>query len=178
MIQTFSTLLDHYGQAQGLVAVADTKSQTLLDQTTDSFTHQHNHLTTAVGQTDAALDWADVVIVVSGTATLQVAAHRKPMVVLYNVSRWAWNLYARWLITTRTFSLPNLIIQANGHNRPVPEFIPHFRAVSPIVQEVERIIDDPAARQQQFAAFHDIENSFSNQSFADEASKTFTQLIA
>ncbi len=75
----------------------------------------------AVGQVTQVLNWADVVLVVSGTATLEVAAHRKPMVTIFNANWFEWQV-VRWIIQTRTFTLPNLISEAQGHGRAVPEF--------------------------------------------------------
>lgn len=101
------------------------------------------------GQTEAVLDWADAVLVVSGTATLLVAAYRKPMVTMFNVSRLQWHLLARWLVKTRTFTLPNLIGESLGLGRVVPELVPHFGEVDAVVDALEPLLSDEGARQRQ-----------------------------
>jgi lipid-A-disaccharide synthase len=101
------------------------------------------------GRTEAVLDWADAVLVVSGTATLLVAAYRKPMVTMFNANPVLWHGIGRWLINTRTFTLPNLISESLGIGRAVPEFVPHFGQVEPIVDALEPLLANAAARQKQ-----------------------------
>lgn len=106
-------------------------------------------LRAAVGAVDDVLEWSTAALVVSGTATLDVTAHRRPMVVVYNLSRLIWETAARWLITTRTFALPNLISESMGEGRIVTEFVPHFGAVGPIAAALAPLLDDPAAASEQ-----------------------------
>lgn len=101
------------------------------------------------GCTAAAVRWADVVLVVSGTATLQVAAARRAMVVMYNTGWWSWMVAGRFLVRTRTFSLPNLVAEWRGWGRLVEEFVPHFGAVEPVAAAVERLLTDEKSRSQQ-----------------------------
>ncbi|MCG3137847.1 MAG: Lipid-A-disaccharide synthase [Phycisphaerae bacterium] len=83
---------------------------------------------------------ADLALVVSGTATLEVAFHRTPMIVMYNATR----LYQliRWIINVRYFSLPNIL----AGRELVPEFMPYYRSIRPIVQRATELLDDPLAR--------------------------------
>jgi lipid-A-disaccharide synthase len=73
----------------------------------------------------------DLCLVVSGTATLHVAALGAPMIVVYRISRLLWNLVGRWLLRTRTFALVNLLAasspkQADRSRHLVPEFVPWY----------------------------------------------------
>jgi lipid-A-disaccharide synthase len=129
-----------------------------------------------VGRVDDVLDWSDVALVTSGTATLHVAARRKPMVVLYNVNRWAWH-GARWLIQTRTFTLPNLIGESMGAGRIVPEFVPHFGQTHPIERELERLLSDPAVRQKQIEAFAKLAEQFADSRFSTAAADEIEKLL-
>ena len=52
---------------------------------------------------------ADLVLVASGTMTLEVALHTRPMIVMYNASRASYQLIGRWLIQTPHLSLPNIL---------------------------------------------------------------------
>ena len=98
---------------------------------------------------DEVIDWSDVVLVVSGTATLQVASHLRPMVALYNVSPVSWNLLGRFIVATRTFTLPNLVSESMGMGRVITELIPHFGAVDPVVEEVDKLLTSEEARHKQ-----------------------------
>jgi lipid-A-disaccharide synthase len=120
--------------------------------------------------TDAVLHGSDAVLAVSGTVTLQVAAHRRPMVILYNVNRFLWHAGARWLIRTRTFSLPNLIgEQLPDIGRRVPEFVPHFGAADPLVEAITPLLDDGQARARQVELFDAIHQAYAGVSFATSA---------
>jgi lipid-A-disaccharide synthase len=89
--------------------------------------------------------WCDVALVKSGTVTMQVAKQRRPMVVFYKKSNPLFYLLVRLILSTRMFSLPNVL----ARRRIIPEFIPHYGGAVPIVQAVERLLDDPEAAESQ-----------------------------
>ncbi|MDM8568103.1 lipid-A-disaccharide synthase [Thiotrichales bacterium HSG1] len=75
-------------------------------------------LTLLEGQAHEAMAASDVVILSSGTATLEAMLLKRPMIVSY---RLAWITYwlAKLLVQVKYFSLPNLLAQ----KRLVPEFL-------------------------------------------------------
>jgi lipid-A-disaccharide synthase len=73
---------------------------------------------------DEIVPQCDMCVTVSGTATLHVAGHHVPMVVVYSASQVLWNLIGRWVVRTRTFALVNLLAGSDKHI--VPEFVPWF----------------------------------------------------
>ena len=77
---------------------------------------------------------ADLVLVASGTTTLEVAFHARPMIVMYNASRLMYHLVARWMVRTPFYSLPNILAQ----REIVPEFMPYYTSTKPIA---DRAID-------------------------------------
>lgn len=85
-----------------------------------------------VGVTDAVIRWADLVLTKSGTATLQVARHHKPMVVMYAVAAWKWHLVGRHLINTPYISLVNIL----ANRELVPEYVPFYGSPLPVAREV------------------------------------------
>jgi len=82
---------------------------------------------------------ADFSIVASGSATLEVAAAGCPMVIMYQSSRILWRLVGRWLVTSRYLSLVNIL----SGRELVPEFMPYFGSIDPIVEAIERLLKDP-----------------------------------
>jgi lipid-A-disaccharide synthase len=70
------------------------------------------------GQARQIIAASDVVLLASGTATLETALIKRPMVVAYQVSKSTYWL-AKKLVKTNHFSLPNLLSQQSL----VPEFI-------------------------------------------------------
>jgi lipid-A-disaccharide synthase len=81
---------------------------------------------------------ADFAITASGSATLELAAAGCPMVVMYQSSRLLWHLMGRWLVTAKYLSLVNIL---NGKEL-VPEFMPYFSSIEPILAEIEQLLSD------------------------------------
>jgi len=81
---------------------------------------------------------ADFAIVASGSATLEVAAAGCPMVIMYQSSRILWHLAGRWLLATRYLSLVNIL----SGKELVPEFMPYFSSIDPIVRAIEQLLED------------------------------------
>ncbi len=77
-----------------------------------------------------AIRAADLALVASGTATLEVAFHAVPMIVMYNArfARLCYPFLRGWMIKTSIFSLPNIL----ARRRIVPEFMPYYRNTSEI----------------------------------------------
>jgi len=92
-----------------------------------------------IGDVACAAHQADFAIVASGSATLQVAAVGCPMVVMYKTHRLLWHLVGRFLVRTKHLSLVNLLARRSL----VPEFMPYFTSIDPIVRTIEDFIDNP-----------------------------------
>ncbi len=88
------------------------------------------------------IESADLVLVVSGTSTLEVAYYHKPMVVMYNGSRLVYHLMARWLISTPHLSLVNIL----AGRRLVPEFMPYYTSTDPIARCALDLLESPDKR--------------------------------
>jgi len=134
-------------------------------------------LTVVPGRSTEVMHWADVVLVKSGTSTLQVASMGKPMVSFYNIDRLKWHGVARWLIHSRTFALPNIISECQGTGRPVPEFVPHFGDPAPILGELLPLLTDASARAAQRDQLAHVAEAFSNVHFAQAAADAFLDAV-
>lgn len=179
MLRTLGPLRDRVGRLTVVIAASDDARERLIRDMTErhpagSGVIMHH----VVGKTDEVLRWADGVMVCSGTATLQVAAHRKPMVILYNASRLMWHGLGRWIVSTRTFSLPNLIGEHIGLGRRVPEFVPHFRDPAPLIEAMGPLLSDVEERQQQRELFDEVHRQFEGVRFADAAGDAVERLLA
>ncbi|MFI4881476.1 MAG: lipid-A-disaccharide synthase [Phycisphaerales bacterium JB064] len=108
------------------------------------------------GDTDSAVRWAELALVVSGTVTLQIARQARPMVVFYKSNKLLYNLIGRWIVSTRYFTLPNLIAGTNV----VTELVPHFGGAEPIAAAARDLITDPARMVQQRQDLADIAGRF------------------
>jgi lipid-A-disaccharide synthase len=103
------------------------------------------------GRTYEVMAGADVVLIASGTATLEAALLGVPMVVCYGVSRITEAL-VRLLVRVPWCSLPNIVA-----GRPiVPEILQDEVTGQRLASEVLRLLDDPAAATAQRTAFKDL----------------------
>ena len=90
---------------------------------------------------DTVRNTADIVdfsIVASGSATLEVASAGCPMVIMYQSSPILWHLVGRWVVYAKFFTLVNLL----ADRELVPEFMPYFRSIEPIVRRVDGYLQD------------------------------------
>jgi len=115
------------------VAVDDKREQILKSSQIKGFECQY-----AIGSVSDTAREADFAIVASGSATLQVAAVGCPMVIMYQSSRILWHLVGRWLVKAKYLSLVNAL----AGRELVPEFMPYFSSIEPIVETIEQLLDD------------------------------------
>jgi lipid-A-disaccharide synthase len=76
--------------------------------------------------------------VTSGSATLEVTAAGCPMVIMYQSSWILWQLVGWWLIKSKYLSLVNILAE----KELVPEFMPYFTSIDPIVETIDHLLDD------------------------------------
>ena len=126
----------------------------------------------ASGKADAVIRWCDLALVVSGTVTLQIARQHKPMVAFYKSSRLLYWLIARWIVSTRFFTLPNLI----AGREVVPELIPHFGGAERLVAAARTLLDDPEAMERQRQDLRDIASRFNGHHAAKSAARAIAQM--
>lgn len=179
MLAAYRTLHERFENLHAVAAVRDATSRQWVEQAST----RNVSSTTAmlpeirVGQTPQVIDESQVVLTVSGTATLQVLAHGRPMVALYNTSPLTWHAIGRWVIATRTFTLPNLISESMGLGRAIPELVPHFGAVPPVVEAVSQLLEDERARQAQMEKFAQIRAVFEQVQFSETACAVVRRML-
>jgi len=104
------------------------------------------------GSTYELMAAADVLLIASGTATLEAALLGAPMVICYRVSR-TTEMIARLLSRVRWIGLPNLV----SGREVVPELIQAQVTGERLATEATRLLDeDPVAATAQRAAFKEL----------------------
>ncbi len=101
-----------------------------------------------VGDARTAMAAADVVLLASGTATLEATLLKKPMVVGYRIAAMTYFI-VRKMISLKYFALPNLLAK-EPH---VAEFIQSELQAGLMAPEVIRLFKDKHARQTQVEEF-------------------------
>lgn len=86
------------------------------------------------------IEAADLVLCASGTSTLELAYRKKPFVVMYNASKWGYNLLGRWLIHTKYLSLINIL----AGEELIPEFMPYIKDINEVASAAIRLLEDRA----------------------------------
>ena len=83
----------------------------------------------------------DYAFVASGSATLQVAAACCPMTIMYQSNKYMWHLLGKFLINIKKLSLVNIL----AGRELVPEYMPYFDSIEPIVAQAKTLIGDKAS---------------------------------
>lgn len=95
------------------------------------------------GDAETAISTADVVLLASGTATLQTALLGKPMVVAYRLAGLTFAIARLFdLVKVPYVSLPNLLTE----EPLVPEFIQQDATPAALAEAVGTLLDDPERR--------------------------------
>lgn len=175
MLETLRRLRERFPKMTTMIAAANGESEEHIRRIAPQLPPD-THIATGVA--DAVIHWSDVVLVASGTATLHVARHVKPMVIVYRVNPWTWRLIGRFLIDTRTFTLPNLIAAGGPHRETerhiVREFVPFLGSAqdaAPVVDEVASLIEDEGKRQRQVEALRGVLQKFEGHDAGKEAAE-------
>ena len=176
MFKAYLQLKDEHPDLLACVAASDARRAALLEKMLPGGVLPQG-MKMLTGNASAVLDWADAALVVSGTATLHAASRHTPMVVVYRINRASWHLLGRWLVRTRTFSLPNLLGDWLKLGRVVPEFVPHHGAVDPIVGALRPLLHDSEPRRRQLAAFQAIADRFTPHRFAESCADALLRVI-
>jgi lipid-A-disaccharide synthase len=123
------------------------------------------------GQSHACIAAADAVLAASGTATLEVALFKKPMVIAYKVMRASWEImrhmgYLPWI------GLPNIL----AREFVVPEFLQHAASPQALADAVWFQLTDEANRVKLQQRFLDMHHSLLRNS-AEESSRAVLEVI-
>jgi lipid-A-disaccharide synthase len=123
------------------------------------------------GQSHAAIAAADAVLAASGTATLEVALFKKPMVIAYKVMRASWEImrhmgYLPWI------GLPNILARESV----VPELLQHAATPAALADAVWFQLTDEANRTRLQQRFTDMHHSLLRNS-AEESARAVLDVI-
>ncbi|MFL6710109.1 MAG: lipid-A-disaccharide synthase [Massilia sp.] len=119
---------------------------------------------TVVDDSHTAICAADAVLVASGTATLEVALFKKPMVIAYKVMQASW-LIMRHMGYQPWIGLPNIL----AREFLVPELLQHAAKPSAMAEALWRQLNDTANRAKLAERFTAMHHSLLRNSAAESA---------
>ena len=120
---------------QFVLAVASTLNEADLRERVEQY-----KIPLVQGDTYNLLHAADLVLVASGTATLETALLERPMVIVYRLAPLTYAL-ARLIVRVPFIGMPNLIAE----QRVVPELIQHEVTPVRIAAEARQLLENPQA---------------------------------
>ena len=138
--------------AQFLVPLITRETRTKFEQAVFRNNAQELSFKLLFGHAHMAMAAADGIIVASGTATLEAALHKRPMVIAYRMSAWTWPImkrmgYLPWV------GLPNIL----AGRSIVPELLQDKATPEALADELLRMVFDKErvkAIQAQFTEMH------------------------
>ena len=113
--------------------------------------YQSLPLTLILGQSREAMAAADVVLLASGTASLEALLLKKPMVIAYRMASLSWMLVSRITYTAHV-GLPNIL----SASALVPELLQQRATVPAMVEAVLPLLQSDHARNQQLSVYEQI----------------------
>jgi len=113
---------------------------------------------------------ADAILLASGTATLEAALVKRPMIVAYRMAAFSWWLVKR-LAITRFAALPNVL----AGRALVPELLQEAATPEAMAAQLEPLLAVPEAAAEQLQAFDQIHSTL-KQGYAEKAAVALVEL--
>lgn len=131
-----------------------------------------DRITVVTGQSHAALAACDVTLIASGTATLEAALFKRPMVIAYNMNWLSWQIMKRQQLQPWV-GLPNILSQ----DFVVPEYLQDQATPAALAQATQRWLDDAPAAAALQARFTELHHQL-NRDTARLATDAIAQVVA
>ena len=134
-------LLHSYGDMHVLIPAADERARENIIFLAGQFARLAQRMIVRVGTSHRMIEAADAVLVASGTASLEAALYKKPMVVGYKMPAITGMIMQKKALI-RHVSLPNILLGENV----VPEFLQYFCEADQISYALEDALANDAKR--------------------------------
>ena len=134
-------------------------------------THAELDIQLLIGHASDAINAADLVIVASGTATLETALYKKPMIVIYKMSSISWQILKRMRYLPFV-SLPNILL----NKFLVPELLQSDATSENISSKAIEILKDASYRKNLLIQFTKIHHQL-KQNTSDRLNRVILKLI-
>lgn len=151
-VRTAKLVYERMPQAHFLVPLISRETRELFEKALYDEGGQDLPLTILFGHAREAIAAADAVLVASGTATLETALYRKPMVITYKMAEFTWKLMSRMQYQPYV-GLPNII----AGEFIVPELLQHEATPENLAQALINVHNDPVIQRrlpERLAAIH------------------------
>ena len=158
--------------ARFLVPFATRESKTLFEAALARVRPEGLELTLIIGHSLEAMAAADAVLVASGTASLEAALLKRPMVITYRMNRLSW-----WLLKPRAYlphvGMPNIL----AGKTIVPELLQDDATPEKLAQALLVLMRDATARAKLDSSFEAIRSAL-RQNTAEKAPAAIMPLLS
>ena len=171
MLDAAERIRSRHPDVQFVVPVAST----LTEEAVRPFLARHATLDVKLvpGHAEEAVGASDAALVKSGTSTLEAGLMLRPMVVVYRLS-WISYLLAKLMVRVAHFALVNILA---GH-RLVPELLQREASPQRMADEVEKLLADPRAREEQRAGLAEVRRSLGEPGAARRVAEEILGVLA
>jgi len=154
-----------------LVPLPTRETYEIFSRTLFRNTHAELDIQLLIGHASDAINAADLVIVASGTATLESALYKKPMIVIYKMSSISWQILKRMRYLPY-ISLPNILL----NKFLVPELLQDDATPGNITDKTIEILKDVVYRKNLLIQFTKIHHQL-KQNTSDRLNKIILKFI-
>ena len=151
-VRTAKLVHERLPRAQFLVPLVNRETRSLFEAALYDEGGQNLPLTILFGHAREAIAASDTVLVASGTATLETALYRKPMVITYRMAEFTWKIMSRMRYQPYV-GLPNII----AGEFIVPELLQDDATPENLAQALINVHNDPVIQRrlpERLAAIH------------------------
>jgi lipid-A-disaccharide synthase len=171
-VRTAVKLAEELPDARFLVPFATRESKTMFEAALARVQPESLNLKMIIGHSLEAMAAADVVLVASGTATLEAALLKRPMVITYRMNRLSW-----WLLRRRAYlphvGMPNIL----AGERIVPELLQDDATPEKLAAALLALLRDKTARENLGERFEGIRSAL-RQNTEEKAPAAIMPLLA
>jgi lipid-A-disaccharide synthase len=171
-VRTAVRLAEELPDARFLVPLATRESKTLFEAALARVQPENLNLTMIIGHSLEAMAAANVVLVASGTASLEAALLKRPMVIAYRMNRLSW-----WLLKRRAYlphvGMPNIL----AGERIVPEFLQDDATPEKLAAALLALLHDKTGREKLEERFEGIRSAL-RQNTEEKAAAAIMPLLA
>ena len=146
-------LLHRMGDMHVLIPAADEQARERIIFIAGQYARLAQRMIVRIGESHRMIEAADAVLVASGTATLECALYKKPMVVGYSMPALTGMIMQKKALI-RHVSLPNILMGESV----VPEFLQYFCRADQISWALEDALENEAKKKElaeRFAKLHE-----------------------
>lgn len=150
-IATAAALHERHPGARFLVPLATRETRLLFEEALRRHAHLDLPIRILFGHAVEAMIAADVVLVASGTASLEAALLKRPMVITYKIGKWSYRLMRR-LAYLPWVGLPNVL----AGREVVPEVLQDAATPQALADALDGWLADPARVEELTRVFTDM----------------------